>query len=341
MHREPFTEEEIKAILEAAKDDNLMRPLIVTALCTAMRRGDCCLLEWKSVDMKNRLITVKASKTGETLEIPIMSLLHDELDRTPRLDKKYVYPKAAEMYMGNPDGLNLRLSEILKRAGFVDNATAKRIKAAERGEIPTGPQLPPDELRERGMSAIAKAEMSHAKRERMMKIFELYLSGRTMSSVAADLGVSKGSVSGHLSQIERMINSPIVRGKKQFIIPAIIRGNTQTDGSGPRMKLGSVKGWHSFRTTWITLALTAGLPMELVRRVSGHTTADVVLKHYFRPGREQFRQALQAAMPNLLTNGAKTRDEQILEILDSTSQRAWKRDAQAIRDLMMTTDHRQ
>ena len=51
--------------------------------------------------------------------------------------------------------------------------------------------------------------------------------------------------------------------------------------------------------TWVTLALTAGVPMELVRRVTGHATADIVLKHYFRPGREEFRQALEAAMPGL------------------------------------------
>jgi integrase len=335
IHREPFSEEEIKAILDAAQDNEMMRPLIVTALCTAMRRGDCCLLEWKSVDLKNRLITVKASKTGETLEIPMMSLLYDELARTPRNDKKYVFPEAAKMYMANADGLNVRLSEILRRAGFVNRETVERIKAAEKGEIPTGPQLPPDELKKLGMSAIAEAKMISAKRQRMTKIFELYLIGRTMPSIAAEMNVSKGSVSCHLNEIEKMINTPIVRGRKQFIIPAIIRGSTQTEGSGPRLKLASVKGWHSFRTTWITLALTAGLPMELVRRVSGHTTADVVLKHYFRPGREQFRQALQTAMPKLLTNGAKTRDEQVLEILDNMSQKTWKQDSQAIRSLMI------
>ena len=28
-----------------------IRPIIVTGMCTAMRRGDCCLLEWKDVDL--------------------------------------------------------------------------------------------------------------------------------------------------------------------------------------------------------------------------------------------------------------------------------------------------
>ena len=42
---------------------------------------------------------------------------------------------------------------------------------------------------------------------------------------------------------------------------------------------------HSFRVTWITLALAAGVPLELVQRVTGHRTVEVVMKHYFRQGR--------------------------------------------------------
>jgi hypothetical protein len=69
------------------------------------------------------------------------------------------------------------------------------------------------------------------------------------------------------------------------------------------MQKASVKDFHSLRTTWITMALTAGVPMELVRRVTGHSTVDVVLKHYFRPGRDAFKMALETAMPKMLTGG--------------------------------------
>ena len=44
--------------------------------------------------------------------------------------------------------------------------------------------------------------------------------------------------------------------------------------------------------------------MELVTRVTGHQTVNVVLKHYFRPGREDFRQAIEGAMPKLLSGPA-------------------------------------
>ena len=61
----------------------------------------------------------------------------------------------------------------------------------------------------------------------------------------------------------------------------------------------SIRDFHSFRVTWITIALAAGVPLEIVQRVTGHKTVDVVLQHYFRPGRAEFRKTLEKAMPRL------------------------------------------
>ena len=46
-----------------------------------------------------------------------------------------------------------------------------------------------------------------------------------------------------------------------------------------------------------------------------HKTTDIVLKHYFQPGREDFRQTLQSAMPKLLPNGQKTPKEDMRELI--------------------------
>ncbi len=83
-----------------------------------------------------------------------------------------------------------------------------------------------------------------------------------------------------------------------------------------RLQNATIKGFHSLRTTWITMALSAGVPMELVRRVTGHSTVDVVLKHYFRPGREAFRTALETAMPHMLTGGTEERLDLPKEVLE-------------------------
>lgn len=68
------------------------------------------------------------------------------------------------------------------------------------------------------------------------------------------------------------------------------------------------------------------MPGELVRRVTGHTAVDIVRRHYFKPGREEFRRAFEQAMPRLLMNGAKSRDEQLWEIIESAIPKTRKKD---------------
>ena len=79
VFRKPFTPEEMRTILDVAREDDFIRPLIVTGMCTALRRGDCCLLKWQDVDLARRFITVKTAKTGQRVSIPIFPLLYDEL----------------------------------------------------------------------------------------------------------------------------------------------------------------------------------------------------------------------------------------------------------------------
>ncbi|MFH1497835.1 MAG: hypothetical protein ABII82_08415 [Verrucomicrobiota bacterium] len=61
-----------------------------------------------------------------------------------------------------------------------------------------------------------------------------------------------------------------------------------------------MRDFHSFRVSWVTLALTAGVPMEIVQRVTGHKTADIVVKHYFQPKREEFRRLLASKLPGVI-----------------------------------------
>jgi len=88
----------------------------------------------------------------------------------------------------------------------------------------------------------------------------------------------------------------------------------------------SVRDFHSFRTTFVTLALMRGLPIDIVRKITGHQTVDVVTKHYFRPEREQLKAAMQKALPGLLTSAAKpfTPAERAAEVLRSASSQNWK-----------------
>jgi integrase len=240
IFRKPFTPKELSAILEAAQGDDFIRPILVTAICTAMRRGDCCLLKWEDVDLRKRFLNVKTNKTGQVVSIPIFPLLYAELKgRMP--SEAYVFPEQAAMCNHNPDGITWRVRKVLAAAGFRDAKEGEK-KGAVRGQI-------------------------HAERK-----------------------------------------------------------------SG--LRRASIRDFHSFRVTWVTLALTAGIPLELVQKVTGHKTAEIVLKHYFQPGREDFRQSLQSALPKLLTNGGKAPEESAVDIVRSMSAKTLERDKKRLLALL-------
>ena len=301
VFRQPFSPEELGAINEAAKADEFIRPIIIVGMCTAMRRGDCCLLEWKDVDLKNRFITVKTSKTGQTVSIPIFPMLDAELQkRAKKAGPKragYVFPDQAQMYKDNPDGITWRVKKIL--------AVALGESVPEAGdETKALPEVSNALARERGEKYIAGLPEGE-KRERMATVFRHYMEGNNIQAVMAAVNVSKGSVSGYLNEIEEAIGCRIVRGSSHANKGISLKDGMMAAGLYAERKQGkrraSVRDFHSFRVTWVTLALTAGVALELVQKVTGHKTTDIVLKHYFQPGREAFRTALNKAMPALLT----------------------------------------
>ena len=102
-----------------------------------------------------------------------------------------------------------------------------------------------------------------------------------------------------------------------------------------RQRRASLHDFHSFRVAWITLASAAGVPLELVQRVTGHRAVAVVLKHYFRPGREDFRQVLTKAMPTMLGESTHVPVKaEMQDILAQTSCKTWRRDAQGLTELL-------
>ena len=82
--------EEIERLLAASPPH--LRPIVVCALHTGMRRGEILGLAWERVDMKNRMIRVTGTKSGKSRGIPINDPLLEELRRLPRhLKTDYVF----------------------------------------------------------------------------------------------------------------------------------------------------------------------------------------------------------------------------------------------------------
>jgi integrase len=269
VFRKPFTPEELKAILDAAQGDEFVRPVLVTGVCTAMRRGDCCLLKWSDVDLEKRFITVKTAKTGQTVSIPVFPLLFDELGARQNDGNGYVFPEQAAMYLENPDGITWRVRKVFAAAGFKD-------EESNGNEEATG----------------------KVNRSGEIVLAAIVLNGDGSNAVAH-------------------------------------RGDVHAERKGG-LRRASVRDFHSFRVTWVTLALTAGVPLELVQKVTGHKTTDIVLKHYFQPGREDFRRALQSVMPKLLTNGQKSPKDEMREIVEGMTAKTLKKDKARLVALLAT-----
>ncbi len=171
------------------------------------------------------------------------------------------------------------------------------------------PLLSPEETRAKA-HAYLDTLVETSRTVKMRITLDCYLDGLKGTELFEKAGVSKGSLSLYLNDIEIGAGCRIIRqrngkstGKRS--ITALVRGdagNLQLDREGG-LRRASIRDFHSFRVTWVTLALTAGVPLELVQRVTGHKTTDIVLKHYFQPRREDFRKALHLAMPQLLTQG--------------------------------------
>lgn len=320
VYREPFSVEDLALIFEIAEspEHEFVRPIIITAACTAMRRGDCCMLRWSDVDLKEGFITVKTSKTGQTVDIPIFPMLAEEIRSRHRNGSEFVFPMQAEMYQSNPDGLTYRLRKVLADAGFRDGP----LKPLERRD---NKEVSDEEIREAGL-AVIDSLTNPGKRDRVRLAFDLYMQGKPLCQVADEMGIGKGSVSNYLNLVESLTDLEFIRGKLRKRRDQVPRRGQVHRKRNDGIRSASVRDFHSFRTTWITLALSSDIPLDLVKKVTGHRTVDVVMKHYFRPNRGQLRQALQEKMPALLTAGTavRTGNEQAAELLRNANAANWR-----------------
>ncbi|MBI5749667.1 MAG: site-specific integrase [Nitrospinae bacterium] len=100
--------------------DNHLKPIVITALNTGMRKSEILSLEReKHLDMRHGFILLDKTKNKERREIPINPTLRDTLQRIPqRLDSPYVFYDPAT---GKPYGdVKKSFKSSLRRAGIKD-----------------------------------------------------------------------------------------------------------------------------------------------------------------------------------------------------------------------------
>ena len=302
VHRRPFTAQELTALIEGARADPFLYPLVVCAACTGMRRGDVCRLRWASVDLRAGVVAVKTSKTGAAVEIPIFQTLREVLETAlaERVEgAKYVFPEARRMIETNPDGLTWRfkklVASIMADPEGVEDATEA---AQDSGRVDLAGILTE-------VCEAVQAKLDGTRRERTLETLRLYAAGESVRDIEKRTGRARSGVSADLHLAESLSGLRFMPEQARGGMKDKVSRLTRLDAAG-RARRASVADWHSLRTTWVTLALSAGVPVELCRLVTGHQTVNVVMKHYFKPQAEHLRAVLGDKLPDVLTgrNGA-------------------------------------
>ena len=124
-----------------------------------------------------------------------------------------------------------------------------------------------------------------------------------------------------------------------YRLPDWMRPARKSIGSLHGSPLGSLEKYFGTAGSFTHFAsVDLALDTYHPERVTGHRTVEVVMKHYFRPGREDFRQVLIKAMPKMLADGGqRSVKEEILAILDGMTARTWRRDRERLREMLVGT----
>jgi len=300
IHRRPLTANELVTLFETAYPDPFIYPLTVCAACTGLRIGDVCKLQWRSVDLQSGVIAVRTSKTGKGVEIPIFKPLLEVLKiaNVSKTDSLYVWPEAALMYDKNRYGIVYRGKSLFARA-FAKPAD-KRLKAStdeEKRETLTN-------ALQQIVEAVTAANFEVSKRDRILDTLARYSGKQSYRKIEAETGRRRSQISEDLKEAERVSKLSFRHGASEASerdLKTLIGDTRQGRSKGQGKLAASLLGWHSLRGTWATLALSAGIPVETVKLITGHGTANTVLKFYYNPQREHLREVLGDKLPEVLT----------------------------------------
>jgi len=111
-----LTYEEMDALINACSLH--LRPIVMVALHTGMRKGEVLSLTWQDIDLGARTIAVRHTKNNETKVVPINQTLYEELQRLPRhLHSAYIFCNA----QGEPyDEVKRSFKTACRKAGIKD-----------------------------------------------------------------------------------------------------------------------------------------------------------------------------------------------------------------------------
>jgi integrase len=146
--------------------------------------------------------------------------------------------------------------------------------------------------------------MTETKRAKMLDLLQRHAAGQSYRDMQKDWRISRGSISGLLHEAEQVAGVRFLPETNGTGINAAIREVTRTRRA-VGLKSASRYDFHALRTTFVTLALNAGISVEKLKALTGHSLVETVMRHYYKPRGTDSRAELEAALPDVLTgNGA-------------------------------------
>jgi len=83
-------EEEVRLFNSIEINTPYLKPLVVTALQTGMRKGEILNMQWRNIDFNNRIIHILDTKSCDSREVPISDKLNNLLQTLPK-EAEYVF----------------------------------------------------------------------------------------------------------------------------------------------------------------------------------------------------------------------------------------------------------
>ena len=108
-------EKEIGRLYDACAEH--LKPIVIVALNTGMRKEEILSLKWKDMDFRSRIIAILDTKNGESRELPINNIVYRTLLAAKKADSPWVFCKKNGERYGN---IRKAFEGARKRAGIVD-----------------------------------------------------------------------------------------------------------------------------------------------------------------------------------------------------------------------------
>ena len=174
-------------------------------------------------------------------------MLQEEFERAKAAGRHrhIASPKRPRCICGNADGISIRVKAVLARAFEQKEVGEGQLLAAPTSE----------EVRRKCLVYMA-GQGDTTKANRMRVVLSQYLDGASIDAIVKDTGYGQGTVSAYLNEIQKGAGVRVDpdAGQETGIRAAAGR-------AAERLRRASIRDFHSFRVTWITLALAAGVPL--------------------------------------------------------------------------------